>query len=100
MKLLGGENTMRSRKANRRSTRKMRGVLSTLGGLALFSYADYSVFAQSLHQTYMPFTTDPSWTGINNRSGVQNYGWTNTDNTGNSVNSPDHTATGAGEIGG
>jgi hypothetical protein len=46
------------------------------------------------------FTIDPNWDALNNRTGGQNYGWSNTDFTGSSVNPPGGTATGAGEIGG
>ncbi len=41
------------------------------------------------------------WESLNNRSSPQNFGWSNTDNTGSSVNPPvSGTATGAGELGG
>jgi hypothetical protein len=46
------------------------------------------------------FTIDPNWNGINNRMDPQNYGWSNTDNTGSTVNPPGGVASGAGEIGG
>src|SRR5688572_16450161 len=44
--------------------------------------------------------TDTYWTHPNTRTAPQNYGWSNTDNTGTAVNPPGGTATGAGELGG
>jgi hypothetical protein len=58
------------------------------------------VLAHSANAITFDFTTDPGWTEQNNRTDPQNYGFSNTDNTGNSVNPPGGTATGAGEIGG
>src|SRR5262245_57471251 len=49
------------------------------------------------------FNSDPAargWSGVNNTSGGQNYGFSNTDNTGTAVNPPSGTATAAGEMGG
>jgi hypothetical protein len=40
------------------------------------------------------------WESLNNRTGGQNYGWTNTNNTGNTVLPPLGAATGTGELGG
>jgi hypothetical protein len=91
---------MRKQNVRRRPNRKMQRMLSTLGGLALLNCVDFTASAQSLMQTYVNFSTDPSWIGVNNRTGSQNYGWSNSDNTGSSVNTPDHTASGGGELGG
>ncbi|HWB54284.1 MAG TPA: PEP-CTERM sorting domain-containing protein [Tepidisphaeraceae bacterium] len=44
--------------------------------------------------------TDSYWDGVGNRTSPQNFGWSNSDNTGNSVNPPSGTATGGGEMGG
>ncbi len=49
------------------------------------------------------FSTDSDggrWDMLNNRLAPQNYGWSNTDFTGSTVNPPGGTATGAGEMGG
>jgi hypothetical protein len=56
--------------------------------------------AVTIHET---FDTDPSargWGGSGNQTPPNNYGFSNTDNTGSAVNPPGGTATGAGEIGG
>ena len=44
--------------------------------------------------------TDGYWTNIDTRVAPQNYGWSGTDNTGNTINPPGGTASGAGEFGG
>lgn len=44
--------------------------------------------------------TDSYWDMVGNYTSPQNFGWSNTDNTGTSVNPPGGTATGAGELGG
>jgi hypothetical protein len=49
------------------------------------------------------FNDDPSgrgWGGVGNTTAPNNYGFSNTDNTGSVVNPPGGTATGAGEAGG
>src|SRR5262245_58867503 len=49
------------------------------------------------------FDTDPSargWGGSGNQTPPNNYGFSNTDNTGSAVLPPGGTATGSGEIGG
>jgi hypothetical protein len=46
------------------------------------------------------FSADPGWIGVNNFTGPQSFGWSNTDNTGTTVNPPGGIASGAGEMGG
>jgi hypothetical protein len=49
------------------------------------------------------FNNDPTprgWSGVNNATAPNNYGFSNTDNTGSVVNPPGGVATGAGEAGG
>jgi hypothetical protein len=65
--------------------------------------ASLSTSAFGLIQITEHFDTDPSargWGGVGNQVAPNNYGFSNTDNTGNAVNPPGGTASGAGEIGG
>ncbi len=82
--------------------------LRALGVVAGLSLASMSYGAQVTET----FTTnsDGRWDSLNNRTAPQNYGFSNTDNTGTAVNPPgpdgipgnadDGVATGAGEFGG
>jgi hypothetical protein len=72
--------------------------LSSLGLLASLGLAS-SAFALQVTETF-DTNSDGRWTGLNNRTSPQNYGFSATDNTGAAVNPPGGTATGAGEFGG
>jgi hypothetical protein len=88
MGLLGARHRRRTRLA-----RVTPACIAVVGGLSMATSA-------SAFNITEDFTIDPGWDALNNRTAPQNYGWSNTDNTGTAVNPPDGTATGAGEIGG
>jgi hypothetical protein len=62
-----------------------------------------SAFAATPPTVFEDFSnnTDSYWLGVNNRGpSTDNFGWSNSDNTGNTVNAPSHAASGGGELGG
>jgi hypothetical protein len=61
-----------------------------------------AAFAATPPTVYEDFSnnTDTYWTGVGNRTGSDNYGWSELDTTGTTVNAPSHVASGGGELGG
>jgi len=71
--------------------------------LVVAAVAGLTVPAWGVVQISEDFTTDPTprgWSGVNNTTPPQNYGYSTGDVTGTSVNPPGGTASGPGEIGG
>jgi hypothetical protein len=64
---------------------------------AIVSGLSTSAFAGSYYES---FTVDPNWDQLNNRVAPENYGYSSTDNTGNSVLSPSGHSSAGGEMGG
>ncbi len=87
------------RRAGQRAPRRPLMKQTTLLAFALILGIGASAFGATVTQDFTN-DTDTLWEGMNNRTSGQNFGWSNTDNTGTAVNPPGGTATGAGELGG
>src|SRR5687768_137675 len=69
-------------------------ILAAVAGISV------PAFGASLVTENFSNNTNTYWDHPNTTSPPQNYGWSNTDNTGTAVNPPGGTASGAGELGG